>query len=132
MLAICRTLWPYVAVMVGFVAFVAWNGGIVVGDRTNHTAGLHLPQLGYFVLFATAFSAPVTIATLADALISWRRCPRSGVHQASVNKGQALGALGGAFVGLTLVYVACIAWFTVQHKYLLSGVRLSGTYRLHG
>ena len=48
----------YGVVLVGFLVFVAYNGGIVVGDHSAHQPTLHLPQLGYFCLFFLVFSLP--------------------------------------------------------------------------
>ncbi|XP_063851577.1 putative Dol-P-Glc:Glc(2)Man(9)GlcNAc(2)-PP-Dol alpha-1,2-glucosyltransferase [Scylla paramamosain] len=48
----------YGMVLVSFLVFVGYNGGIVVGDRSAHQATLHLPQLGYFALFFIIFSLP--------------------------------------------------------------------------
>jgi len=51
----------FIVVMVGFIAFVIWNGGIVLGDKTAHVATLHLPQLFYFSLFTIFTSWPLVI-----------------------------------------------------------------------
>ncbi|XP_066972896.1 dol-P-Glc:Glc(2)Man(9)GlcNAc(2)-PP-Dol alpha-1,2-glucosyltransferase [Macrobrachium rosenbergii] len=48
----------YSIVLMSFIAFVLYNGGIVVGDRKAHEATVHLPQLGYFCLFFLIFSLP--------------------------------------------------------------------------
>lgn len=117
--ALLNQLWPYAAVVAGFGAFIVWNGGIVVGDRTNHTAGLHLPQLGYFVAFSLALSAPVIITSLTDDALRMSRRSRPG---ALSTNGQRLGMLLAWLAVFTLFYTACIAGFTVQHKYLLSGM----------
>ena len=45
---------PLATVPAAFAAFVVWNGGIVVGDRSNHAPKLHLVQPLYFLLFAAA------------------------------------------------------------------------------
>ena len=47
---------PYVLGLLLFGFFVFVNNGIVVGDRDNHQASLHLTQLFYFVSFAYFFS----------------------------------------------------------------------------
>ena len=70
---------PYAAVVVAFVGFVIWNGGIVLGvcihkvtnctvviiihpgDKSNHIPAFHVPQLYYFVAFATAFGWPALV-----------------------------------------------------------------------
>ena len=48
-------LWALALVSICFAIFVVVNGGIVVGDRANHTPQLHLVQPLYFVLFTTGF-----------------------------------------------------------------------------
>lgn len=70
---------PYAAVVAAFVGFVIWNGGIVLGvcihklgncttiiniytgDKSNHIPAFHVPQLYYFVAFATAFGWPALV-----------------------------------------------------------------------
>lgn len=52
------TLWPYLTVVLIFMTFVVLNGSLVVGDKSNHIACLHLPQLFYLSLFTCAFSSP--------------------------------------------------------------------------
>ena len=44
-------LWALILVPLIFAAFVVWNGGIVLGDKTAHTPVKHLMQPLYFVLF---------------------------------------------------------------------------------
>ncbi|KAF8679668.1 DIE2/ALG10 family [Rhizoctonia solani] len=58
-----KTAWPYVVPVVGFASFVFWNGGIVLGDKSNHVPTLHIPQLFYFVAFASLFGLPVLAST---------------------------------------------------------------------
>ncbi|XP_071544183.1 dol-P-Glc:Glc(2)Man(9)GlcNAc(2)-PP-Dol alpha-1,2-glucosyltransferase [Panulirus ornatus] len=48
----------YGLVLAGFLVFVAYNGSIVIGDRSAHEATVHIPQLGYFCLFFLIFSLP--------------------------------------------------------------------------
>ncbi|RPA73934.1 hypothetical protein BJ508DRAFT_44221 [Ascobolus immersus RN42] len=50
---------PYATVMAGFIAFVIWNGGIVVGDKGAHPFTLHTPQVLYYTLFLTFTSWPL-------------------------------------------------------------------------
>lgn len=54
-----RQIWPYVAVLVAFAGFVAWNGGVVLGDKSNHVATIHLPQMLYIWAFFGFFSLPL-------------------------------------------------------------------------
>ncbi|KAJ3513055.1 hypothetical protein NLJ89_g3163 [Agrocybe chaxingu] len=52
---------PYTLVVAAFGAFVVWNGGVVLGDKSNHIPALHIPQLYYFVAAATFFGWPVLL-----------------------------------------------------------------------
>ncbi|KAF8977896.1 glucosyltransferase, partial [Entomortierella lignicola] len=47
---------PYLGLLAGFAAFIKWNGGIVLGDRSNHVATLHIVQLFYFAAFSAGMS----------------------------------------------------------------------------
>lgn len=53
---IVKTTWAYVLVGFGFLAFIIVNGSIVVGAKNDHQAGLHFPQILYFLSFTCAFS----------------------------------------------------------------------------
>ncbi|KAI8062422.1 alpha-2-glucosyltransferase Alg10 [Gongronella butleri] len=62
-------LLAFVATMVAFAIFLVWNGSIVLGDKANHVAGLHLPQLLYFTSFLSLLAAPLTLSlTILDQL----------------------------------------------------------------
>ncbi|KAJ7102367.1 glucosyltransferase [Mycena belliarum] len=53
---------PYASVLGLFIAFVAWNGGIVLGDKAHHVPSLHIPQMYYFIASSVAFGWPVLIS----------------------------------------------------------------------
>lgn len=64
---------PYILVITSFASFLVWNGGVVLGDKANHVASLHFPQLGYYVLYASALLWPHVIespAALAKSLVA--------------------------------------------------------------
>ncbi|KAI9839314.1 MAG: hypothetical protein M1819_003309 [Sarea resinae] len=56
---------PYFALLDLFAGFVLWNGGVVLGkksgDKSNHIATLHLPQLLYLFPYMTFFSLPLLL-----------------------------------------------------------------------
>ncbi|OBT39332.1 hypothetical protein VE00_10472 [Pseudogymnoascus sp. WSF 3629] len=60
-------LWPYIALLVSFGGFVVWNGGVVLGDKSNHIATIHLTQMLYLWPFITFFSFPLLLPTLLSA-----------------------------------------------------------------
>lgn len=47
------------AVAAGFVAFLYWNQGITLGDKSNHVAAQNVPQIFYFALHFVFFSFPL-------------------------------------------------------------------------
>lgn len=56
---IARVLCAYFPVLLAFVTFVMWNGGIVLGHQEMHVASLHYAQVPYFVAFSTLLGWPV-------------------------------------------------------------------------
>ncbi|KAK9893677.1 glycosyltransferase family 59 protein [Cystobasidium minutum MCA 4210] len=56
------TLAPYVPVAGAFLAFLWWNGGIVLGDKTMHVPVLHIPQLYYFSAFTAVMLVPYLLS----------------------------------------------------------------------
>lgn len=99
---------PYLLLAVAFAAFLVWNGGIVVGDRTAHTAGLHTAQLLYLVAFVAGLDAPA----LLDA---------SGALLARLRRRRPRALL--LFAALTaLAYVSVTRW-AAPHAYLLADNR---------
>lgn len=98
--------WPYTAVGAGFLAFVALNGGVVVGDRASHKAVLHFPQLFYFFSFALAFSLPVSLC-----------------HQRALRFLHALRRQPLFFLLLTAASLLLVWKCTFVHQYLLADNR---------
>ena len=64
---------PFLALLQLFAGFVLWNGGVVLGDKSNHVATIHLPQILYtwplFIFFSWPLAYPY-IATLAVGLFA--------------------------------------------------------------
>lgn len=58
---------PYLGLLAGFMGFVLWNGGIVLGDRSNHVPVLHVVQLFYFVAFSAGMSFFAILGTVPIA-----------------------------------------------------------------
>ncbi|KAG5436896.1 hypothetical protein PCANB_001649 [Pneumocystis canis] len=55
---IIKVIWPYMIVIALFGIFLIYNQGIVLGDKTNHIVGIHLPQLFYFSIFTAFWGSP--------------------------------------------------------------------------
>ncbi|KAG5983121.1 hypothetical protein E4U55_000765 [Claviceps digitariae] len=70
---VVRQIWPYMSVLIAFVGFVAWNGGVVLGDKSNHVATIHAAQMLYIWPFFAFFSLPLLlpyVVPLVDAAIA--------------------------------------------------------------
>ncbi|RKP06416.1 alpha-2-glucosyltransferase Alg10 [Thamnocephalis sphaerospora] len=106
-LAVVRTALPYALVLASFAAFIVWNGGIVLGDKSNHVAVTHIPQLFYFICFAVGFSAPHT-------LLSWRRL--QDTLQSIRRRPVVFTIAVAAMIGL-------VHRFTYEHPFILSDNR---------
>ncbi|KAL9655170.1 hypothetical protein ABK040_008945 [Willaertia magna] len=57
---IIKTFWTFILLALGFLLFIFYNKGLTVGDKSNHIAIFHLPQLFYFTMFI-CFMDPVLL-----------------------------------------------------------------------
>lgn len=105
---------PYTLVIAAFTAFVFWNGGIVLGDKSNHIPSFHVPQLYYFVGFATLMGWPI-LASVPGGLQTLVR----GVYWRMFGSKRqfAVTCLVSAAMALT------VHKFTIHHPFLLADNR---------
>lgn len=120
-LSIHKVLWdilpafvPYAGVLAAFAAFVIWNGGIVLGDKSNHIPSLHMPQLYYFIAAATFFGWPVLLAGKSGPLA----LVRSVQNRMLGTKIRCL-----ITVAACIVIDVTVKHFTIHHPFLLSDNR---------
>lgn len=66
---VLRRLIPSIALLVSFALFVVWNGGVVLGDKSNHVATIHLPQLLYMWAMFAFFSLPLLVPSALSLLM---------------------------------------------------------------
>ncbi|KAK3307130.1 glycosyltransferase family 59 protein [Chaetomium strumarium] len=64
---VLRQVWPHIAILGLFACFVAWNGGVVLGDKSNHIATIHLAQMLYIWPLFAFFSAPLLLPSIISA-----------------------------------------------------------------
>jgi len=103
---ILLTIWPYCIVFLSFVMFVWINGGIVIGARHDHEAGLHFPQLFYYAAFTVCFADTYMISL--QSIIAFVRFVRQNL----------------LLNVLLLLLCCCAIWrFTYVHRYLLADNR---------
>ncbi|KAJ6626877.1 glucosyltransferase [Mycena sp. CBHHK59/15] len=113
---------PYALVLALFCAFVVWNGGIVLGDKSNHIPSLHIPQVYYFVAFSAAFGWPVLISG-DGGVIGLIREVR---YRMFGSKSRML-----ATVLISALMAVTVNLYTIHHPFLLSDNRHYTFYIWH-
>ncbi|KIM48319.1 glycosyltransferase family 59 protein [Hebeloma cylindrosporum] len=112
--AILPAFFPYTLVLAAFGTFIVWNGGIVLGDKSNHIPSFQVPQLYYFVAAATFFGWPVLI---------------SGAGGAPALARNVWSRMFGSKRRTLVTIVECgimsatVKFFTIHHPFLLSDNR---------
>ncbi|KAF1940815.1 hypothetical protein EJ02DRAFT_379113 [Clathrospora elynae] len=66
---VIRVAMPYISLVMIFAGFVAWNGSVVLGDKSAHTATIHLPQMLYLWPYIAFFSAPLLAGPLLQPVV---------------------------------------------------------------
>ena len=94
----------YLLVGLAFLLFLHLNNGVVVGDRTAHTATLHLSQLLYFSAFYLGLTWPFSVRSLGQVV--------SLVRQYWVR-----------LLVCTLLLAVLVHYNTLAHPYLLADNR---------
>ncbi|EGY16729.1 alpha-1,2 glucosyltransferase ALG10 [Verticillium dahliae VdLs.17] len=83
---VLQWVWPHVSIMACFLSFIAWNGSVVLGDKSNHVATIHLPQMLYIWPFFAFFSVPLFLPSALGALRVIRKIFQSRSNKASAPK----------------------------------------------
>lgn len=96
---------PYTIIILGFLAFVIFNGGLVVGDRLAHEASLNLPQLFYFAFFVGFMLFPLMILYGTGKTLN------------QISKHRSV------FLALIVASLVIVHFNTVVHPYLLADNR---------
>jgi len=104
---------PYAIVLALFGGFVIWNGGIVLGDKSNHIPSFHVPQLYYFIASATIFGWP--------AVVCGEGGPRKVVTEVISRMFGSKRMLLTAVISVLMAFT--IQRFTIHHPFLLSDNR---------
>ncbi|KAG2117937.1 glucosyltransferase [Suillus discolor] len=105
---------PYAVVLALFGGFVIWNDGIVLGDKSNHVPSFHVPQLYYFIAFATIIGWPAVLCGEGGPL---KIATDVILRMFGSKRRILLTAIISIFMGIT------IQRFTIHHPFLLSDNR---------
>jgi alpha-1,2-glucosyltransferase len=109
-----RELWALAAVVAAFAAFVVLNGGIVVGDKSHHAPVRHLMQPFYFLLYCTAWLAPLFWSPAALA---------AAARQLAAQLRRQPGRTAALAAGAACAAAAAVRWSTLAHPFLLADNR---------
>lgn len=101
---------PFMILLAAFVAFVHWNGSVVLGAKEAHAVSPHFAQILYFGLFSALFMAPLSFSFGRAVTIFrsfWKNKPH-GFFQ--------------AFLALIAGFIS-VHFFSIAHPYLLADNR---------
>ncbi|KAL2250517.1 UNVERIFIED_CONTAM: Dol-P-Glc:Glc(2)Man(9)GlcNAc(2)-PP-Dol alpha-1,2-glucosyltransferase [Sesamum indicum] len=101
---------PFFMVFVAFVAFVRWNGSIVLGAKDAHAVSPHFAQLLYFAAVSAVFMLPVHFS-LDQVAVLFQQFRKNKL----LNFFQWLMALTISFLS--------VQFFSIAHPYLLADNR---------
>ncbi|XP_047960646.1 dol-P-Glc:Glc(2)Man(9)GlcNAc(2)-PP-Dol alpha-1,2-glucosyltransferase isoform X1 [Salvia hispanica] len=110
LLEISVLLSPFLMVFAAFIAFVCWNGSIVLGAKDAHTVSPHFSQFLYYGVVSSLFTFPVHFSFGQASTLS---------HQ--LLKNRLLGFFQG-FMALALAFLS-VKFFSIAHPYLLADNR---------
>ncbi|KAF2840643.1 glycosyltransferase family 59 protein [Patellaria atrata CBS 101060] len=117
---ILRAIAPQLILLSLFGAFVVWNGGVVLGDKSNHVATVHLPQILYIWPYITFFSWPLILNSILIPFLTAftsNTPPREAIIRAV--KPPRISTI----VIFTTVALATIHWNTIIHPFTLADNR---------
>ncbi|GMM55069.1 dolichyl-P-Glc:Glc(2)Man(9)GlcNAc(2)-PP-dolichol alpha-1,2-glucosyltransferase [Maudiozyma humilis] len=97
---------PFFINFVGFFIYLLWNRSITLGDKSNHSAGLHIVQMFYCFTFLLFFSVPIWAS---------RNFIKSYKIRCQQRNGRTLFEL--------LLIIIVIRFFTTIHPFLLADNR---------
>ncbi|KAK8050936.1 Dol-P-Glc:Glc(2)Man(9)GlcNAc(2)-PP-Dol alpha-1-2-glucosyltransferase [Apiospora rasikravindrae] len=138
-----RRIYPHIITLSLFVAFVVWNGGVVLGDKSNHVATLHAAQMLYIWPLFAFFSAPLFLPQVIRCLdAAYRFITKSSASSSfhlessrrSEKKEAALVAFNAVFsngpllsvllmVACLMVGLAIVHFNTIIHPFTLADNR---------
>ncbi|KAF0982571.1 hypothetical protein FDP41_011501 [Naegleria fowleri] len=99
--------WSFVLLAIIFILFVVWNGGLTVGDKSNHIAITHVSQFFYFFVFSCVMEPGLLI----HRCLKWKQEVKNW-------KGFTL-----SLIILTPLCAALSYYFSYVHIFMLSDNR---------
>eukprot|EP01036_Dinobryon_divergens_P034806 gene34806-45019_t len=119
--------WPLLVPVIFFAGFVVANGGIVVGDKSNHVPSLHFAMVAHALVIHGAISLPYIIL---EAVSSYRIAGEKGREKSIVTRLTSTTNLTqrrGDFLlvsALSILITAGFIWCSLSHPFLLADNRV--------
>ncbi|KAI5275721.1 hypothetical protein E4T47_01233 [Aureobasidium subglaciale] len=125
LLRVARLVWPYVLVLGFFGSFVLWNGGVVLGDKSNHVATLHLPQMLYIWAYTSFFSFGLTYPFFAQGLLAvFATVPLVAILEPLlIFSRRKFLPRPAVLIGFILVIAVAVRYNTIVHPFTLADNR---------
>ncbi|KAF2035367.1 hypothetical protein EK21DRAFT_54280 [Setomelanomma holmii] len=123
-LLVLRVALSYVVLLGLFAGFVVWNGSVVLGDKSAHTATLHLPQMLYIWPYIAFFSAPLLLGPALKTAIAL--VPRQLMPTVTANSPSYTSEKLPALLISSLFVIgafAAVHFNTIIHPYTLADNR---------
>ncbi|KAF1849843.1 glycosyltransferase family 59 protein [Cucurbitaria berberidis CBS 394.84] len=121
---IMRVAVPYITLLALFVTFVVWNGSVVLGDKSAHTATIHIPQMLYFWPYIAFFSAPLIVGLLLQPLLPLLPKPLRTLCNDNFNISSNM-AMPTVLISTLIIVggLAAVHFNTIIHPYTLADNR---------
>ncbi|KAK4660824.1 glucosyltransferase [Podospora pseudocomata] len=114
---VLRQIWPHLTILGLFAGFVAWNEGVVLGDKSNHIATIHLAQMLYIWPFFAFFSLPLFVPSILGFITG----PLQTIHSL-ILRPNALFTIPWALL-TALLSAAVVRYNTIIHPFTLADNR---------
>jgi alpha-1,2-glucosyltransferase len=123
-----KQVWPHVTVLGLFAGFVAWNEGVVLGDKSNHVATIHLAQMLYIWPFFAFFSAPLLLPSLLPFIFAPVRLFCSASPPGTAEKPLIIQMINKFYyipsiLGTIALSLAIVKFNTIIHPFTLADNR---------
>ncbi|TQS38339.1 hypothetical protein Golomagni_01158 [Golovinomyces magnicellulatus] len=119
---VLREFRPYIALLITFGGFVFWNGGVALGDKNNHVATIHLPQMLYIWPLITFFSVPLMIPIGLIKIQKMKNLILFNSHSTR-QLFQSFTKLMRYLIGATAIILVVIKYNTIIHPFTFADNR---------
>lgn len=115
--------WPYIALLAAFATFILANGGVVLGDKSNHVPALHLTQLFYLAAYTAFFSLPILYPRIVSLILPRNLTPSFIASHTSTRPFLTSIALLLAITLTSILFLPIIHYNTLVHPFILADNR---------